>query len=118
LLSPLPFSIACHSERSEEPPHSLLPLPLLLVLLLPCFALALALALAFAFALALAFAFWIRAGLQPSVRPSAKRRYRSAEGSSEARKGEATDYCLCFFVLTATAIIFLRFPPKKRMSSP
>jgi len=105
LLSPSPLSIARHSERSEEN---------------PVFAVAVAVAVAFAFAFAfafdVAFAFGIELGFSPAssqpqtALPLCRRLQRSP-------KGEATDYCLCFFGLAPTAIIFLRFPPKKSMSS-
>jgi hypothetical protein len=51
----------------------------------------------------------IRAGLQPRVYASREAAYRSAEGRSEA-----TDLLPLFLGL---CIFFLRFPPKKRMSS-
>jgi len=44
-----------------------------------------------------------------------RRPYRSAEGRSEARRAKRLIYCPLLLLL---AFIFLRFPPKNRMSSP
>jgi hypothetical protein len=74
---------------------------------------------AFAFCFRLSpFAFGIRAGLQPSVQPAAKRRYRSAEGSSEARRTKRLIIPFVFFTYTNTQLFFCVFRPKNACQAP
>jgi hypothetical protein len=65
-------------------------------------------------AFALVVALEIERGFSPASRPSREAAYHSAEGWSEATKGEATDS----IAVAGACFYFSRFRPKNRMSSP